>query len=212
MAHNEKTSIRHSGVKMKVNNTYYIAAIVVLVLVIGYLLVQSNQNSSEAASQQSVSDVVKSIYELRFESPAEILRVDQANGLYKVVVRFTDQTGAQQTQDVYLTRDGKLLTTSLLLTDNYRLFLSAEKGLIECMQTKGLRIFGKTDDTATIQQMQALGDYSYKLFVPCDGANEATCNGLGITRYPTAVYNNTGYSNSYTAQFFSELTGCGVQQ
>lgn len=197
---------------MKVNNTYYIAAIVVLVLIIGYILVQSNQTNSEMATQQSVSDVVKSIYELRFESTAEILKVEQTNGLYKVVVRFTDQTGKQQTQDVYLTRDGKLLTTSLLLTDNYKLFLSAEKGLIECMQQKGLRIFGKTTDTATVQQMQALGDYSYKLFVPCDGTNEATCNGLGITRYPTAVYNNTGYSNIYTAQFFAQLTGCGVQQ
>ena len=197
---------------MKVNNTYYIAAIVVLVLAVGYLVMQSNQGSSEIANQQNVSDSIKAIYQLRFESPAEVLKVEQTNGLYRVVVRFTDQTGAQQTNDVYVTKDGKLLTTSLLLTDNYRLFLSAEKGLIECMQTKGLRIFGKTTDTATVQQMQALGDYSYKLFVPCDGNNEATCNGLGITRYPTAVYNNTGYSNIYTAQFFSQLTGCGVQQ
>lgn len=200
------------GVEMKVNNTHYVAVIVVLVLAIGYLLVQSNQMSGEAASQQTVSDVVKNIYELRFESSAEILKVDQVNGLYKVVVRFTDQTGQPQTQDVYLTKDGKLLTTSLLLTDNYRLFLSAEKQLAECMVNSGLRIFGKTDDTATLQQLQALGDYSYKLFVPCDGTNEATCNGLGITRYPTAVYNNTGYSNIYTAQFFSQLTGCGVVQ
>jgi len=38
--------------------------------------------------------------------------------------------------------------------------------------------------------------------------SDAACKNLGVLRYPTTVYNNTGYDNLYSAEFFSQMTGC----
>jgi len=80
--------------------------------------------------------------------------------------------------------------------------------VIECLSGANLRILGQSNDTATLQQFNVLGTYSYKLFVSCDAANEQSCRDLGVARYPTTIYNNTGYANIYAPAFFSQLTGC----
>jgi len=130
--------------------------------------------------------------------------------VYKVVVRFADFSGQRVTQDVYITKDGKLLTDRFIVTDDYRAALQSQKSFIECLSSANLRILGQSNDTATLQQFNVLGTYSYKLFVSCDAANEQTCRDLGVTRYPTTIYNNTGYANIYAPAFFSQLTNCGL--
>ena len=189
----------------------YVGIIVVLVLVIVYVFVrptpQANQNM---ISEQDAANTIRGIYELQYESPANITNVENLSGIYKVTVLFTDFNGNRTTQDIFITTDGKLITDRFIIADNYRIFLLNQKKFVECMRDRGLRILGKSNDTATLQQLQILGTYSYKLFVSCDGTSETACTNLGVTRYPTAVYNSTGYSNIYTADVFSQLTGCNL--
>ena len=186
----------------------YVGIIVVLVLIIGYLFVQSNQNLQDVSGQQNAANTVKDIYDLQYETNAEILSTVEMNGVYKVVVKFTDFNGQKTTQDVFITKDGKLITDRFIVADNYRAALQKQKTFIECMLGKNLRILGQSNDTATLQQFQVLGTYAYKLFVSCNDTNEETCRNLGVTRYPTTVYNSTGYANIYNPEFFAQLTGC----
>ena len=192
-------------------DSVYIGIIIVLVAVVAYVLFQSGQIDVEQANKDTVAASVRSLYELQYESPSEVLSVTETNGMYKVTVRFTDYASKQATQDVFVTKDGKLLTDRLLIVDNYRASLDFQKRFVDCLNGNGVRVLGKVNDTATLQQLNILGTYSYKLFVSCDGANEQICANVGVRRYPTSVYNNTGYDNIYGADFFSNLTGCPLQ-
>lgn len=186
----------------------YLGIIAVLVLIIAYLFVQSNQNIADLTGQQNAANTVKDIYDLQYETNSEILSTVETNGIYKVVIRFTDFNGQKTTQDVYITKDGKLIAERFIIADNYKELLEKQKEFIECLLDKGVRILGQTNDTATLQQFTVLGTYSYKLFVSCSDENEEACRNLGVTRYPTTVYNSTGYSNIYTPEFFAQLAGC----
>ncbi|HLD39274.1 MAG TPA: hypothetical protein VJB05_03105 [archaeon] len=184
----------------------YVGIIVVLILVIGYLVMQA----PIMGNQQTASSTIKQIYDLQFETNSEVLAVNDTNGIYKMVVRFNDPTGKSTTQDIFVTKDGKLFTNTLVSSDSYLSFLNTEKNFAECLQIKGVRILGQANDTATLQQIQALGTYAYKIFVSCDGTNEAACQQIGITKYPTTVYNNTAYTELYTPAFYSQLTNCTI--
>lgn len=188
----------------------YLGIIAVLVLIIAYLFVQSNQNLQDISGQQNAANVVKDIYDLQYETNSEILSTAEMNGVYKIVVRFNDFAGQKTTQDVFITKDGKLITDRFIIADNYKAALQKQKTFIECLFGRNLRILGQSNDTATLQQFNVLGTYSYKLFVSCNAPNEQSCRDLGVTRYPTTVYNNTGYANIYGAEFFSQLTGCAL--
>ncbi|KHO48142.1 MAG: hypothetical protein QT00_C0001G0155 [archaeon GW2011_AR5] len=186
----------------------YIGIIAVLVLIVIYLFAQSNQNLQDISGQQAAANAVKDIYDLQYETNSEVLSTVEMNGVYKVVVRFADFSGQRVTQDVYITKDGRLLTDRFIVTADYRTALQNQKTFIECLSGANLRILGQSNDTATLQQFNVLGTYSYKLFVSCDAANEQSCRDLGVARYPTTIYNNTGYANIYAPAFFSQLTGC----
>ena len=186
----------------------YIGIIAVLVLIVIYLFAQSNQNLQDISVQQAAANAVKDIYDLQYETNSEVLSTVEMNGVYKVVVRFADFSGQRVTQDVYITKDGRLLTDRFIVTADYRTALQNQKTFIECLSGANLRILGQSNDTATLQQFNVLGTYSYKLFVSCDAANEQSCRDLGVARYPTTIYNNTGYANIYAPAFFSQLTGC----
>ncbi len=186
----------------------YLGIILVLVVIVAYLFVQSNQNLQDMSGQQNAANTVKDIYDLQYETDSEILSSVETSGVYKVVIRFTDFSGQRTTQDVFITKDGKLITDRFVIADNYRSALRNQKSFIECLLGRNLRILGQSNDTATLQQFNVLGTYSYKLFVSCNDANEQACRDLGVTRYPTTIYNNTGYANIYPAAFFSQLAGC----
>lgn len=188
----------------------YLGIIAVLVLIVAYLFVQSNQNLQDVSGQQSAANTVKDIYDLQYETNAEILSAVEMNGVYKVVVRFNDFSGQRVTQDVFITKDGRLITDRFIIADNYRAALQKQKTFVECLLGKNLHILGQSNDTATLQQFNVLGTYSYKLFVSCNGASEQSCRDLGVTRYPTTVFNSTGYANIYPPDFFSQLTGCAL--
>src|SRR3989338_7077258 len=188
----------------------YLGIIGVLVLIVIYMFVQSNQSLQDISGQQTAANSVKDIYDLQYETNSEVLSAVEMNGVYKVVVRFNDFSGQRVTQDVYITKDGKLITDRFIIADNYRTALQRQKSFVECLLERNLRILGQSNDTATLQQFNVLGTYSYKLFVSCSDANEQTCRDLGVDRYPTTVFNSTGYANIYAPQFFSQLTGCAL--
>lgn len=190
----------------------YIGVIVVLVAVVTYVLVQPSVTGFVAnPGEKAIADSIKSLYELQYESLAEVTNMTEQNGIYHFTVKFVDYTGKPAVQDVFVTKDGQLLTDRFLIIDNYKKSLDFQKRFVDCLNVKGVRILGQTADQATMQQLNILGTYSYKIFASCDGTNDQTCKNLGIRRYPTTVFNNTGYDNIYGADFYANLTGCPLQ-
>ncbi len=184
---------------MKLDNRIYLAVIVLLVIVIGYLLVSQ--------VQPPVAKEVEDLYQLLTESDVDVLSVIQESGLYKVTVKYTDRTGSEAVQDVYITADGSFITDKLLNLEDYKARLSREKDFVDCLRDKNVIVFGSSNDLVSSQQLSLLGSYAYKIYVDCF-ANPETCQQLGVTQVPITVYGNQSYVGLKSVSWFEELTGC----
>jgi hypothetical protein len=183
---------------------FYIIVIVVLIIVIASMLLQS---AITTGSQQQALEKLKDVYELITEADVEVLSVEEASGVYRVMLMLRGNLG-EQVEEVYVTKDGNLITDTVIDTEGYRTRLESEKAFIECMQGKRLLVFGQSNEPNTIQQLQILGNFAYKIYIDCVGANLQACQQLGIEQIPTVIYEGRNYTGIMPINWFESLTGC----
>jgi len=151
-------------------------------------------------------DVIK-FYELAFpNSKVEVVSLSREHGLIKAFLKIT-QNGQPGYREVYVSNDGKVITESIIYLQESTERIQKFKDFVDCLYDKGARVYGLSNDTATILQLNLLGRYSPKIYVPCDNRiNE--CIQMGIKSVPTFVYNNTGYPGVLTIDYIANITGC----
>lgn len=160
-------------------------------------------------SEKNVSNKIKNLYELANPGTTiEIIDIKSRSGVYKVLMRGTDITGTNY-KEVYVTKDGRLLTENVIFVEESIEQIQKMKNFIDCLYDKGVRIYGLNNQTATLLQINTLGMYSPKLYVSCDNRLQA-CTNIGLQQLPSVVYNNTAYPGVYTIQWFETITGCKV--
>jgi uncharacterized protein YpmB len=182
----------------------YIVIIIVLVLVIASMLLQ---NVITTGSQQQAIDKLKAVYELITESNVEVLNVEEVSGMFKVLLRTGGTTG-DRIEEVYITKDGRLITDKIIVTEDYKTSLEDQKAFAECLKDKGFLVFGQSNEPNTIQQLQIIGSFSYKIYVDCVDANLQACQQIGIQEIPTIIYNRMNYTGVKTREWIETLTGC----
>jgi hypothetical protein len=182
----------------------YLLVIAVLAVIIASLLLQ---NFLVQGSQQQAVDRVKDVYELITENEVEVLTVKEESGLYRILMKVKGTEG-DSVQEIYATKDGNLITDKIINTENYKTNLESQKNFIECMKDKKLLIFGQSNEPNTIQQIQLLGNFAYKVYVDCLGANLQVCQQMGIEQIPTIIYEQKSYTGVKTIEWFESLTGC----
>lgn len=158
-----------------------------------------------------VSQKLESLYELVNPGiDASVVTIEEESGLYKVLVKAVDAAGTTNFQEVYITKDGKLLTQSLLRVDESITQLNKIRNFVDCLDNKSVRIAGIVNQTATLLQFNALGgNYAFtKLYFSCDGANAQQCVNAGIIQVPAVIYQNQGYPGVQPISFFENLTAC----
>lgn len=161
----------------------------------------------ESKSKEIIKQKLVKFYSLSIpNSKVEILSLEEKDGMYKCVLRITSQ-GRENYREVYVSKNGKILTELVVLVDESINSIQKFKDFVDCLYEKGVRIYGLTNDSATLLQLNILGRYSSKLLVACDNMIQQ-CQQLGITRFPTIVYNNTGYIGPLNIDFFASLTNC----
>ena len=160
--------------------------------------------SSDASSK------IKSLYELANPGVSvEVVKLDDVSGIYKVLLKSTDVGGGVNYKEVYMTKDGELLTESIISVDQFISQLSRTHNFIDCLADKGIKIAGIANTSTTVLQFNVLGGaYASKLYLSCDGDNIQQCVQAGITQVPTAIYQNKGYAGVQSIQFFENLTSC----
>ena len=157
--------------------------------------------------KEKITGKLVKLYELAIpNSRVEILTLEEKNGLYKAILKI-NSGGRISYREVYVSKDGKLLTEGVIFVDESINSIQRFKNFVDCLYDKGVRIYGLTNDTATLLQLNILGRYSSKLLIPCDNMIEE-CKKVGITLFPTVVYNNTGYPGVRNIDFFVALTNC----
>ncbi len=160
-----------------------------------------------------VKDSVKKLYELANPgSVAEVITLSDDSGLYKAVIKLNSQSGPSYAE-IWVTKDGKYLTQNMIFVEDSVTQIENYKNFVDCLDSKGLKIFGVTDEksqggTATLMQLNLLGIYSPKIFVSCDGEQASNCANLGITQVPTISYDGKGYVGVRSVNQLSEMTSC----
>lgn len=143
-------------------------------------------------SEESVKQNIKSLYELANpETSVEIVSLKEESGIYKMILK---SSGARtEFIELFATKDGKLLTQSL-------------KNFVDCVDLKNLKIYGISNQTATLLQLNLLETYSPKIFIPCDPIE--ICLNEGIREVPSIIFENKTYVGVQSINSLEAITGC----
>lgn len=167
-------------------------------------------NLTNLLGTSDASSKVKSLYELANPGvKIEVVKLDDVSGTYKVLFKATDVAGSVNYREAYMTKDGKLLTESVILVDQSITQLTEIRNFVDCLADKNVKIAGISNQTATLLQFNVLGgSYATKLYLSCDGDMAQQCVDAGITQVPAVIYQGKGYAGAQPIQFFENLTSC----
>ena len=160
--------------------------------------------------KEDVSMKVESLYEL-FNPGADVTveKIEEVSGVYKVLIKAVDVAGGTVYRETYVTRDGELMSESMVLVSRSIDSISRSRNFIDCLEGKGLVVFGLANDTPTTFQFNILGGtYATKLYRSCDGNQLQQCIDGGIRQVPTTVYEGKGYAGVQAIAFFENVTAC----
>ena len=158
-------------------------------------------------SKQLVGERVKMLYELANPNvKVDVVDVLDKGNMYEVILKFyTPQPTFLQ---AYVTKDGKFLTENLILVEESINQIQRMKKFVDCLAEKGVKIYGVSNSTATLLQLNLLGRYSAKLYVSCDGINLQKCIQAGITQVPSISIGGKIEPGVKTIEWFEKQTGC----
>jgi len=184
-------------------------------LVLGFFIVSLLDFNFSQISSEEAGKKVKDLYEFATGATVEIISVVKESGIYKVIGKTTDYTGQSLLLEVYLTEDGKLLSERVLKLDEYVKGLENQRKFIDCLDEKGLKIYGISNTTATqLQLVQVLGGSRFlsQIYVDCVGANLQGCLDVGVETVPSVVYQGKVYEGVRTLDWFEEKTDCKFER
>jgi len=158
--------------------------------------------------KSEVSKRLKNLYELANPgTEVEVLTISEEGGLYKALLKATGVGGLSYTE-VYVTKDGKMLTQNIILVEQSIEQIKKLKDFVDCLDGKGVKIYGINNHTATLLQFNILGIYSAKLYVSCDGALLQNCISANVTQVPSVVFGGRIEPGVKTIEWFEQVTGC----
>lgn len=158
--------------------------------------------------KSEVKNRVKTLFELANPGTnVEILTLTEESGLYKILIKAVGLGGTNYVE-VYTTKDGKLLTQNVIFVEQSIQQIKRLKDFVDCLDGKGVRIYGLNNQTATLLQLNILGVYSTKLYVSCDGDLVANCVQANVTQVPSVVFAGRVDPGVKAIQWFESVTGC----
>ncbi|MBI2545447.1 MAG: hypothetical protein HYW22_02540 [Candidatus Aenigmarchaeota archaeon] len=202
---------------MKKKHIFLILCMVVILAVAGYafnLFKSPNLNipfNFSSSSQQTAVQKVKTLYEVTNPGlNVTVSQVEEVSGMYKVLFKATDNAGATSYREAYVTKDGELMSESMVLVNQSINQITRIHNFVDCLDNKNVKIFG-INQTATILQFNILGGaYATKLYVSCDGNLAQQCVNMGVDTVPSVFYKNKAYPGVQSLDFLQNLTSCAL--
>jgi hypothetical protein len=156
-----------------------------------------------------VGEKVKNLYELANPgSSFSIVSMSEESGIYKVVLRADTPYGTTY-REAYVTKNGELLTESVIFVSKSIEQIAAYKDFVDCLDSKGVKIYGLNNQTATLLQLNTLGRYSTKIYISCDTLKP--CQDAGVTQVPSVVYKGEIFPGVQSISWFETKTGCKLK-
>jgi hypothetical protein len=151
---------------------------------------------------QSRSDIalqVKDLYELSTGKSIDKVDVIRDGWLYKATIYIV---GMDPTT-IYLSLDGRIIAENTIDAIEYKASLDRQKSFIDCLYSKGLKIY-LSDSNESLSQMQVFGGGR----LPTRLSIDCVVNMCGIASYPSIIYNNQTYAGVKQLAWFESTTGC----
>ena len=83
-------------------------------------------------------------------------------------------------------------------------------GFAKCLKSKGATMYGAEWCSHCQEQKKMFGDsFKYVNYVECP-ENQALCEQMGVTGYPTWIINGKHEEGAQSLEKLKELTGCSV--
>lgn len=159
-------------------------------------------------SQQNIDKKLKNFYELAIpNSNVEVVYKEEQHGLYKVLLKVVTPAGISY-REAYVTKDGAIITEMPIFVDRAIQQITRSKNFVDCLFSKGVRIYGLSNQSQTLLQLNLLGIYASKLYVPCDGNLVQNCVAANVTQVPSIVINKSVYPGVKDINWLSQQTGC----
>lgn len=194
---------------MSMKKTLGVLGIFIIGIVIG-IVVNTYSPMKLGISGSDVSPKIEKLYELINPGvDIGVVKIDDISGIYKVLVKVVDVAGTTSYREVFVTKDGKFLSESMVQVDQSIIQLDKVRSFVDCLTNKSVVIAGLTNQTATMLQFNVLGgSYATKLYLSCDGDLAQQCVDAGITQVPAVIYQGKGYPGVQSISWFESLTGC----
>lgn len=190
----------------------FIASVAVLVVAIALVALFASGAvqlpSIGLQSKDAVAANAKSLYELVYPGvDISVLTATEQNGMYKVVLKAVSSSGTTY-PEVYVTKDGKLLTENMVLVDESISQMRKMRVFVDCLDSKGVRIAVVANQTSTLLPVtNVLGVYGQKLLFDC-GTNLDACISANVTQVPSVVIGQYIIPGMQTTDWFARVTGC----
>ena len=205
---------------MKTKHVFFILCIIIILAVAGYAFglfklpsVNSPVNFNFLSnSQQEAVQKVKTLYEVTNPGTnITVSKIDEVSGMYKVLFKVVDNTGAVTYRETYITKDGELMSENMVLINQSISQITKIHNFVDCLDNKNVKIFGISNHTGTVLQFNILGGvYSTKLYVSCDGDLAQQCVNIGVDTVPSVFYKNKAYSGVQSLESLQNLTSCAL--
>lgn len=185
-------------------------SVVALVIAFGVSIFSPLKVTGFFTSQDDVSSNVENLYELvNPGADISIEKIEEVSGVYKILLKAVDVSGAVTYKETYISKDGKLLTENMIIVEQSITQLKRVYNFVDCLQGENVMIAGVANHTATILQFNILGgSYATKLYRSCDGQLAQQCIDSGIAEVPSVVYQDAVYPGMQSVQWFENLTAC----
>ncbi|MEM7827036.1 MAG: hypothetical protein QXQ40_02320 [Candidatus Aenigmatarchaeota archaeon] len=191
----------------------FVISIAIVIIALAFLLFAFSATGMLTLythSKQEVINKIKNIFELSNPGTTiEILSINEESGLYKFILKARSINGVNY-MEVYATKDGKLLIENVVPIESSLERMKKLNSLADCLYEKGVRIYGLSNDTGTLLQLNVLGRNSAKLFVLCDGDMLQQCMSIGIKEVPSVVINETIYTGAKAPEWLAQQAGCKI--
>lgn len=176
----------------------------ILIIILAFLLIFFPYLPPKSEIEKRVEE----FYELANPgADAEVVSMEEESGVYKVVVKLTTQAGVTY-GEAYITKDGRMLTETMIFVEESIKRINSFKNFTECLLNNNVRIYGISNDTATLLQLNLLGRYSTQIFIPCDGNLIINCLNANVSQIPSVVINGNVHPGVKTVRWFEQNTNC----
>ncbi len=177
-----------------------ILGIAVVIIVSGVILFSGSfQQPSQEIAIKKVTEAFAAL-----GTNIEVINVKEESDIYRVLLKPANSTNVQE---IFVTKDGNYLLSNVEKLQDFTSRILRENNFSQCLASSNVVVFGSSTDVNTLQQLQALGTFSGRVFFDCS-KNLQTCINLNITNIPATAFQNQVYYGVQPVSLYTQLTGC----